>query len=142
LSGLSGVGRGFSGIIVLARQRDRPVLWTVVYSQDDPLDDCFYLVLTGDLMVEQNGKEVGALADGQTFGEMAFVHPDGVRQATIRVASDSCLLLRFELSQSELAGAAFRPLKDYFKSETWARFVSNAQAAADVGGPEFADPLP
>jgi hypothetical protein len=115
---------------------------TVVYSQGDALDGCFFLVLTGDLMVEQNGKEVGALADGHIFGEMAFVHPDGARQATIRVASDSCLLLRFELSQAELAGLAFRPLKDYFKSEAWARFVSNAQAGADTGGTEITDPPP
>jgi hypothetical protein len=113
---------------------------TVVYTQGEALNDCFFLVLHGDLMVEQDGKEVGALSDDQIFGEMAFVNPEGVRQATIWVASDSCLLLRFELSQAELAGPTFRPLKEFFKSEAWARFVSNTQAAAEAGDEPLEDP--
>src|SRR5579862_4406333 len=102
-----------SRALLFWRAQESPLPYrTVVYTQGQALDNCFFLVLEGDLMVEQNGQEVGALSQGQIFGEMAFVNPEGVRQATIWVASDSCLLLRFELSLDELAGPTFRPLRE------------------------------
>ncbi|MFO1501585.1 MAG: cyclic nucleotide-binding domain-containing protein [Verrucomicrobiota bacterium] len=100
----------------------------VVYAQGNALDNSFYMVLSGELSAEQNGKPVGTITESQIFGEMAFLNPIGTRTATIRAASEICLLLRFEVSQGELAGPAFRPLKDYFRSEAWSKIVSNAQS--------------
>lgn len=102
---------------------------SIVFSQGDALDDSFYLVLAGDFNAEANGQTVGTIPAGQIFGEMAFVSPVGTRMATVRAGSAPGSLLRFQLSQEELAAPALRPLKEHFRSEAWMRIVSNAQAS-------------
>ena len=51
-----------------------------------------YILLSGEARVEQNGKEIGRLAAGDFFGELALIeeHP---RSATVVAATDTdCLL--------------------------------------------------
>ncbi len=121
-----------SRALLFLKGKERPVAnGEVIYAEGDTLDNGFYLVLSGTLTVEKNDKEVATLTEGQIFGEMAFVETHGIRSATVRATSNTGSLLRFEITPAELSGPPFRPLRSYFKSEAWQRFVSNAQATAD-----------
>lgn len=69
-----------------------------VVRQGDPSDD-LYVVLEGDLAVEKDGKEVGALDKGKTFGELGVL--DGEPRAATVAARSGCKLLRIPRSELE-----------------------------------------
>jgi serine/threonine protein kinase len=59
--------------------------------REGEMDDRFYVIVTGHVTVEMNGHAVGALGDGECFGESSYVA--GVkRNSTIR-ADDSVTVL-------------------------------------------------
>jgi serine/threonine protein kinase len=59
--------------------------------KEGELDDRFYVVASGMVEVETNGKVVGTLGPGECFGETSYVR-DAMRTATIRASTDGVLL--------------------------------------------------
>jgi len=55
------------------------------------MDDRFYVIVAGDVTVEMNGQAVGALGDGECFGESSYV-AGAKRNSTIK-ADDSVTVL-------------------------------------------------
>ena len=55
------------------------------------MDDRFYVIISGEVAVEANGKQVGLLSSGDCFGESSVV-PNARRQATIRALEPVTLL--------------------------------------------------
>jgi len=62
--------------------------WTEYRDEDDivregEIDDRFYIIVTGSVKVEANGKNLGKLANGDCFGETSYVR-GAKRQASIK----------------------------------------------------------
>jgi hypothetical protein len=98
-----------------------------IYEESTRLDDTFCLLLSGELLVEKAGTQVGQISEGQIFGEMAFFSPEHTRTATVRVGSAEAAVLKIQLSPEELATARLSALKKYLGLRAWERFVSDAQ---------------
>lgn len=98
-----------------------------IYEEGTRLDDTFCLLLSGELLVEKAGTQVGQISEGQIFGEMAFFSPEHTRTATVRVGSAEAAVLKIQLSPEELATARLSALKKYLGLRAWERFVSDAQ---------------
>ena len=62
--------------------------WTEYKHDDDivregEIDDRFYIIVTGSVIVESNGNSLGKLGNGDCFGETSYVH-GAKRQASIK----------------------------------------------------------
>ena len=55
------------------------------------LDDCFYIIVQGEVSVEKNDKSIRTLGTGDCFGEMGYLTKTK-RTATIRSAGDTAIL--------------------------------------------------
>jgi MFS family permease len=99
---------------------------TVVMREGDP-GDRFYLVQSGDLIVEQQGAPVARLGHGEYFGEIALVR-NVPRTATVRAETDAELLA---LDRDEFIAAVtgHAPSREAVDSVVAAR-LSRARAGA------------
>ncbi len=61
--------------------------------EEGEIDDSFYILISGHVIVQKGGKEVATLESGVCFGEMASL-TGGARSATI-VPKNECILLKF-----------------------------------------------
>jgi eukaryotic-like serine/threonine-protein kinase len=59
--------------------------------KEGEMDDRFYILVTGNCVVERHGRKVGALDTGDCFGEASYV-PGAKRTATIRAAAQVTVL--------------------------------------------------
>ena len=64
---------------------------TVLFREGD-MDDCLYVIVTGEILVHLGEKEVRRLPKGDYFGEMALL--DGSPRSVSVTAVDETLLLR------------------------------------------------
>ncbi len=67
--------------------------------REGEIDDRFYIIVTGSVRVEANGKNLGALANGDCFGETSYVR-GAKRQASIK-ANGAVTILRVSSSLME-----------------------------------------
>ena len=51
--------------------------------KEGEIDDRFYIIVTGKVSVEANGRNVGTLSNGECFGETSYVR-GAKRQASIK----------------------------------------------------------
>ena len=70
--------------------------WTEYRDEDDivregEIDDRFYIIVTGSVKVEANGRHLGTLANGDCFGETSYVR-GAKRQASIKAAGPVTIL--------------------------------------------------
>ena len=61
--------------------------------QEGEIDDCFYILISGEALVQTKNKTVAALEKGQCFGEMAYL--TGEAPSVTIVAKEDCILLKF-----------------------------------------------
>lgn len=73
---------------------------TVIITEGDT-EDCFYILLSGKVMVSKNGKELATLKRGDCFGEMAYL-AHTTRTATIETLTNA-VLMRVKASLVERA---------------------------------------
>ncbi len=57
----------------------------------EELDDRFYVIVTGEVHVEREGKTVGCLIGGDCFGETGYI-TEAMRSATIRAHTDVTMI--------------------------------------------------
>jgi serine/threonine protein kinase len=55
------------------------------------IEDCFYIIITGEVAVKKQGKSLTALKNGECFGEMAYLGKT-TRTATIEALSTTILM--------------------------------------------------
>jgi len=60
--------------------------------QEGEIDDSFYILISGQVLVQTRSKEVAVLEKGQCFGEMAYLTGEA-RSATI-ITKEECILLK------------------------------------------------
>ena len=72
--------------------------------REGEMDDRFYIIVTGGADVVANGKVVGAIGNGDCFGETSYVH--GAKRAASIIATEPATVLRVSSSQMEQATAA------------------------------------
>ncbi|MGB0714121.1 MAG: cyclic nucleotide-binding domain-containing protein, partial [Gammaproteobacteria bacterium] len=77
--------------------------------------DALYLVRRGVLDVTREQQRIGALDEGEAFGEMALLG-DAVRQATV-TAAQSCVLLRLRRADVLKVADAYPELKQRLEAE-------------------------
>jgi serine/threonine protein kinase len=59
--------------------------------REGEMDECFYVIVTGDCVVESNGVTVGTMQTGNCFGESSYVSGTK-RTATIKAGADVTVL--------------------------------------------------
>lgn len=72
--------------------------------KEGEIDDRFYIIVTGKVSVEANGKNVGTLSNGECFGETSYVR-GAKRQASIR-ADGAVTILRVSSTLMEQVSSA------------------------------------
>ncbi len=60
--------------------------------QEGEIDDSFYILISGQVVVKAGGKKLAVLEKGQCFGEMAYLTGEA-RSATI-ITKEECILLK------------------------------------------------
>ena len=68
-------------------ERDKTII------EEGEIDDSFYILISGQVIVRKGGKDVAVLEKGQCFGEMAYLTGEA-RSATI-ITKNECILLKF-----------------------------------------------
>jgi cAMP-dependent protein kinase regulator len=63
----------------------------VIVNQDDPGDE-FFIIASGTVLVERDGKFMSSLGEGRYFGEIALL-TSKLRQATVTASSDATFVL-------------------------------------------------
>ena len=61
--------------------------------EEGEIDDSFYILISGQVLVQKGSEEVAVLENGECFGEMAYLTGEA-RSATI-TSKDECILLKF-----------------------------------------------
>jgi len=61
--------------------------------EEGEIDDSFYILISGQVIVRKGSKDVAVLEKGQCFGEMAYLTGEA-RSATI-ITKDECIILKF-----------------------------------------------
>ncbi len=61
--------------------------------QEGEIDDSFYILISGQVLVQTGSEEVAVLEKGQCFGEMAYLTGEA-RSATI-ITKEECIFLKF-----------------------------------------------
>ena len=95
--------------------------------QGDSSDDSFYVLKLGKCSVMVDGKNVGTIVPGASFGEVALTLPGQARTASI-VASEACGLWKLPAEVYRRAIAA--------KAEA-ARLAAEQTAAIGRGGVQY-----
>jgi serine/threonine protein kinase len=72
--------------------------------REGEIDDRFYIIVTGKVSVEANGRNVGTLASGECFGETSYVR-GAKRQASIK-ADGAVTILRVSSTLMEQVSSA------------------------------------
>ncbi len=103
----------------------------VIYQEGAALDYTFGMVVCGDLIVEKGGSILGGILERQIFGEMAYFTNERERTATIRVGSPMAVILKFKLTEKELARPHFTALRTTLELQTWNRFVNTSQSGRE-----------
>jgi serine/threonine protein kinase len=82
--------------------------------QEGDVDDSFYVLISGDVIVRKGKKSLTILEKGQCFGEMAYL-TGGARNATITTNSE-CILLKFSSTLLETLSESIQLL--FFRNFT------------------------
>jgi len=77
----------FSACNLIKLEKDKTII------KEGDLDDSFYVLLSGQVIVRKGGKDVATLDKGIVLGEMAYLTGEA-RTATI-ISRDDCILLKF-----------------------------------------------
>lgn len=72
--------------------------------REGEIDDRFYIIVTGSVIVQANNRDIGSLGDGDCFGETSYVR-GAKRQASIR-ADGSVTILRVSSTLLEQVSSA------------------------------------
>jgi CRP-like cAMP-binding protein len=72
--------------------------------REGEMDDRFYIIVDGEVVVERHGEEMGCLEQGDCFGETSYVR-DAKRTATIK-ANGQVTLVRVSSTLLEQVSAA------------------------------------
>jgi CRP-like cAMP-binding protein len=72
--------------------------------REGEIDDRFYIIVSGKVAVEANGRHVGTLANGECFGETSYVR-GAKRQASIK-ADGAVTILRVSSTLMEQVSSA------------------------------------
>lgn len=78
------------------------------------IDDSFYILISGDVSVQKENRDVAVLAKGECFGEISYLTGEA-RTATI-VARSDCILLKFSSTLLEKLSESIQLL--FFKKFT------------------------
>ena len=70
----------------------REVLPDTVIAEQGKRGDSFYVVIQGEVEIQQNSRKVKVLKSGDIFGEIALMKSDGIRMASA-IARRDCMLL-------------------------------------------------
>ncbi len=71
--------------------------------REGELDDRFYIIVSGDVLVESGRSEVGILGPGDCFGATSYV--DGARRTATIIADETVTLIRISSTLLEQASA-------------------------------------
>jgi eukaryotic-like serine/threonine-protein kinase len=82
--------------------------------REGEIDDSFYILISGEVLVRKEDKDVAALIKGQCFGEMAYLTGEA-RTASI-IAKNDCILLKFSSTLLEGLSESIQLL--FFKNFT------------------------
>ncbi|MBW1691416.1 MAG: protein kinase [Deltaproteobacteria bacterium] len=82
--------------------------------EEGEIDDSFYILISGDVLVRKGDRDVAVLEKGQCFGEMAYLTGEA-RTASIIARSD-CILLKFSATLLEKLSESIQLL--FFKNFT------------------------
>jgi len=82
--------------------------------EEGEIDDSFYILISGDVSVRKENRDVAVLEKGQCFGEMAYLTGEA-RNASIVTRSD-CILLKFSSTLLEKLSESIQLL--FFKNFT------------------------
>jgi len=82
--------------------------------EEGEIDDSFYILISGDVLVRKGERDVAVLEKGQCFGEMAYLTGEA-RTASIITRSD-CILLKFSTTLLEKLSESIQLL--FFKNFT------------------------
>jgi serine/threonine protein kinase len=82
--------------------------------EEGEIDDSFYILISGDVMVRKGEQHVAVLEKGQCFGEMSYLTGEA-RTASIITRSD-CILLKFSATLLEKLSESIQLL--FFKNFT------------------------
>jgi serine/threonine protein kinase len=82
--------------------------------EEGEIDESFYILISGDVMVRKGEQHVAVLEKGQCFGEMAYLTGEA-RTASIITKSD-CILLKFSATLLEKLSESIQLL--FFKNFT------------------------
>ncbi len=77
--------------LYLASDIDKAKKDSVIITEGD-IDDTFYIVLSGTVRIEKEGRVIAKVGVGECFGEMAYIGGQA-RTATVKADTD-CLLMR------------------------------------------------
>jgi serine/threonine-protein kinase len=72
---------------LIKAERDKTII------EEGEIDDSFYILISGEVIVRKGGKDVAVIEKGQCFGEMAYLTGEA-RSAAI-ITNDECILLKF-----------------------------------------------
>lgn len=91
---------------------------TIVLREDEP-GQSMYILASGSLKVTKNGRLLNVIKPGEHFGEMAYIHRDTKRQATLEALSDSIIAeLTFDVLEGLSPGCQLRLSKLLLNSMT------------------------
>ncbi len=82
--------------------------------EEGEIDDSFYILISGEVLVRKGDRDVGFIEKGQCFGEMAYLTGEA-RTASIITKSD-CILLKFSATLLEKLSESIQLL--FFKNFT------------------------
>ena len=82
--------------------------------EEGEIDDSFYILISGDVLVRKGDRDVAVLEKGQCFGEMAYLTGEA-RTASI-IAKSDCILLKFSATLLEKLSESIQLL--FFKNFT------------------------
>ena len=68
------------------------------------MDDCFYIIVTGEVSVKSSGNTVGHLRAGDGFGETGYL--EQARRSAAIAANGDVLIMRVRATLLEQASAA------------------------------------
>ncbi|MEM7146040.1 MAG: cyclic nucleotide-binding domain-containing protein [Verrucomicrobiota bacterium] len=91
-----------------------------IYAEGQEMDSTFCLVLEGELTVQQGGAEIGVVEEWEIFGEVAFFTKTPTRSATVEIASDKAVWIKWKISRDELEGGKFEDLRRVLEAKTGA----------------------